>query len=127
MATPIKISINSEFFRFLLVGLGNTLVTYVAFLLLLTLLPYLYAYSLAYCIAVLNSYFMSVRFVYKKKASLQSFFKFPFVYLAQYFIGASILWLLVGKVGIAPAWAMVVVIIVTVPITFLASRFVFRN
>lgn len=123
----IKKSIHSEFFRFLLVGLSNTLVAYVVYLLLLQFLPYLYAYTLSYCVGVVNSYFMNVFFVFKKKISLHSFLKFPFVYVAQYFLGASILWLLVGKLGLAPAWAMIVVIIVTVPITFLASRFVLKK
>jgi len=125
--TLIKKGIHSEFFRFLLVGASNTLVTYVAYLLLLPFLPYLYAYTIAYCVAVLNSYFMSIFFVFREKVSLRSFLKFPFVYFTQYFLGASILWLLVGKLGLSPAWAMAVVIIVTVPITFLASRFVLKR
>lgn len=127
MKIPIKKHFNSEFFRFLLTGLSNTLVTYLAYLLLLPFLPYLYAYTLAYCIAVLNSYFMNVFFVFRKNVSLKSFLRFPFIYVMQYFLGASILWLLVGKLGLSPAWAMVVVIIVTVPITFLSSRFVLKK
>lgn len=127
MKIPINKHFNSEFFRFLLTGLSNTLVTYLAYLLLLPFLPYLYAYTLAYCIAVLNSYFMNVFFVFRKNVSLKSFLRFPFIYVMQYFLGASILWLLVGKLGLSPAWAMVVVIIVTVPITFLSSRFVLKK
>ena len=127
MKISIQKHINSEFFRFLLTGLSNTLVTYLAYLLLLPFLPYLYAYTLAYCIAVLNSYFMNIFFVFRKNVSLQSFLKFPFIYVMQYFLGASILWLLVGKLGLSPAWAMVVVIIVTVPITFLSSRIVLKK
>lgn len=127
MKAFIAKNINSEFFRFLLVGISNTLVTYVVYLLLLPFLPYLYAYTLAYCAGVLNSYFMSVYFVFRKTVSLRSFLRFPFVYVAQYFLGASILWLLVGKLGLAPAWAMAVVIVVAVPITFVAGRFVLKR
>lgn len=127
MKTLLKKSIHSEFFRFLMVGVSNTLVAYVVYLLLLPFLPYLYAYTIAYCVAVANSYFMNVFFVFRKKVSLHSFLKFPFVYVVQYFLGASILWLLVGKLGISPAWAMAAVIVVTVPITFLASRFVLKK
>lgn len=125
--TFIRKSMHSEFFRFLLVGVSNTLVAYVVYLLLLPFLPYLFAYTLSYCVAVVNSYFMNVLFVFRKKVSLHSFLKFPFVYLAQYFLGVSILWLLVGQLGLAPAWAMIVVIIVTVPVTFLASSFVLKK
>lgn len=127
MKTLIKKSIHSEFFRFLMVGVSNTLVAYVVYLLLLPFLPYLYAYTLSYCVGVVNSYFMNVFFVFRKKVSLHSFLKFPFVYVVQYFLGASILWLLVGQLGIGPVWAYAVVIIVTVPITYLASRFVLKR
>ena len=127
MKSLIKKNLHSEFFRFLLVGVSNTLVAYVVYLLLLPFLPYLYAYSLSYCVAVVNSYFMNVFFVFKKKVSLHSFLQFPFVYVIQYFLGVSILWLLVGKLGVPPAWAMAAVIIVTVPINFLASRFVLKK
>lgn len=127
MKTLFRRNIHSEFFRFLLVGMSNTLVAYVVYLLLLPLLPYLYAYTLSYCVGVVNSYFMNVFFVFRKKVSLHSFLKFPFVYVVQYFLGATILWLLVDKLELAPAWAMVAVIIVTVPITFLASRFVLKK
>lgn len=127
MKTLFQRNIHSEFFRFLLVGMSNTLVAYVVYLLLLPFLPYLYAYTLSYCVGVVNSYFMNVFFVFRKKVSLHSFLKFPFVYVVQYFLGAAILWLLVDKLELAPAWAMVAVIIVTVPITFLASRFVLKK
>lgn len=123
----IRKFIHSEFFRFLLVGVSNTLVAYVVFLLLLPFLPYLYAYTLSYCVGVVNSYFMNVLFVFRKRISLHSFLKFPLVYVVQYFLGASILWLLVGKLGIAPAWAYAAVIVVTVPVTFVASRFVLKR
>lgn len=125
--TLIKKTIHSEFFRFLLVGVSNTLVAYVVFLLLLPFLPYLYAYTLSYCVGVVNSYFMNVLFVFKKKISLHSFLKFPFVYVVQYFLGASIMWLLVGKLEIGPVWAYAVVIVVTVPVTYIASRFVLKK
>jgi len=123
----VKKSAHSEFFRFLLVGISNTSVAYVVFLLLLPFMTYLYAYTLSYCVAVVNSYFMNVFFVFRKKVSLHSFLKFPLVYVAQYFLGASILWALVGQLGLPPAWAMAVVIIVTVPVTFLSSRFVLKK
>lgn len=127
MKTLIRKSIHSEFFRFLLVGVSNTLVAYVVFLLLLPFLPYLYAYTLSYCVGVVNSYFMNVLFVFKKKISLHSFLKFPFVYVVQYFLGASIMWLLVGKLSVGPVWAYAVVIVVTVPVTFIASRLVLKK
>ncbi|MDD2915784.1 MAG: GtrA family protein [Gallionella sp.] len=116
--------IQGEFARFLLVGATNTLLSYLVYLFLLEFLVYLLAYSLAYCIGIVISYFLNVYFVFKKRASFGSFIKFPAVYVIQYCLGAGILWLLVDRAGISPAISMIGVIILTIPVTFLASRFV---
>lgn len=113
-----------EFARFLLAGATNTLLSYLLYLFLLEFLAYLLAYSIAYCVGIALSYFLNVYFVFKKRASLASFIRFPAVYAVQYGLGAGILWLLVDRAGIAPAMAMIGVIVVTIPVTFLASRFV---
>lgn len=117
----------NEFVRFLLAGAINTLLSYLLYLLLLAFLSYLPAYSIAYCAGVVLSYFFNVHFVFKKRVSLASFLKFPVVYVIQYALGATVLWLLVGKAGISPALAMIGVIVATVPVTFLASRFVLQR
>ena len=114
------------FVRFLLVGATNTLFSYLLYLLLLTFVSYLPAYSIAYCAGVLLSYFLNVLFVFKKRVSFATFLKFPMVYVVQYALGASILWLLVSKAGASPALAMIVVIVVTIPVTFFLSRLVFE-
>ncbi len=120
-------TMRGEFFRFLLVGAVNTVSSYLLYLLLLTVLPYLLAYSLAYCIAIVISYFLNVRFVFRQRGSLRGFFAFPLVYVIQYGLGALILWLLVGQAGLSPAWAIAGVIIATIPVTFLTSRFILNK
>jgi putative flippase GtrA len=118
--------VRTEFSRFLLVGVTNTLFSYLLYLLLLQFLPYIVAYTLSYCAGIVLSYFLNVHFVFKKNVSLASFLKFPFVYAIQYALGALVLWLLVGA-GITPTWAMIGVLIVTIPVTFFASRFVLKR
>ena len=115
-----------EFLRFLLVGATNTLFSYLLYLLLLTFLNYLPAYSITYWAGIVLSYFLNVHFVFKKRVSLASFLKFPAVYVIQYALGAVMLWMLVGSVGISPAFAMIGVIVITIPVTFLASRFILK-
>ncbi|BBJ00623.1 hypothetical protein FGKAn22_23150 [Ferrigenium kumadai] len=119
--------IHGEFARFLIVGAANTLSTYLLYLLLLAFFPYLIAYSLSYCTGIVISYFLNIRFVFKRHVSLATFLAFPVVYISQYCLSALILWLLVEQSGVAPALAMVGVIAATVPITFLMSRFVLRK
>lgn len=116
-----------EFIRFLLVGLTNTAFSYVLYILLLTFLTYLQAYSIAYCAGVLVSYLLNVHFVFKKRVSLIGFLKFPVVYAIQYVLGVFMLWLLVGKLSVSPEFAIICVIISSIPVTFLASRFVLKN
>lgn len=115
-----------EFVRFLIVGATNTAFSYVVFLLLYLFLHYQAAYALSYAAGVVLSYFLNVHFVFKTKRSLASFLKFPFVYVVQYGLGALVLGLLV-RAGIDPRLAMIGVIVLTVPITFLASRFVLKR
>lgn len=115
-----------EFLRFLLVGLTNTLLSYLLYLVLVTYLTYLPAYSIAYCVGILVSYFLNVQFVFKKRIKFASFLKFPVVYGIQYLLGVFILWLLVGKFSIPPELAMIGVIILSTPVTFLLSRLALR-
>ena len=116
--------IRGEFARFLLAGATNTLLSYLLYLFLLEFLTYLLAYSISYCIGIAISYFLNVYFVFNRRASLASFVKFPAVYALQYCLGAATLWLLVDRAGISPEIAMLGVIAATIPVTFLASRFV---
>jgi putative flippase GtrA len=120
-------NIHGEFARFLIVGVANTLSSYLLYLLLLTFFPYLIAYSLAYCVGIVLSYFMNTHFVFKRRVSLATFLAFPLVYLIQYGLGALILWLLVDQADVTPSLAMAGVIAATIPITFLTSRFVLRK
>lgn len=128
MEAPSRMqNIHGEFVRFLLVGAANTLSSYLLYLLLLVFFPYLIAYTLAYCAGIVVSYFLNTHFVFRRRVSLATFLAFPVVYFIQYGLGALVLWLLVDHAGIAPELAMAAVIAATIPVTFLASRFVLRK
>ncbi|MDD2881506.1 MAG: GtrA family protein [Rhodoferax sp.] len=117
----------SEFIRFLLVGTANTILGWALFVALAQFTPYPVAYTLAYATGVVISYFLSVRFVFRRRSSLVTFLKFPFVYMLQYMIGLLLMWILIGKMNISPEFAMAAVIVLTVPITFLTSRKIFKT
>ncbi|OQA34067.1 MAG: GtrA-like protein [Betaproteobacteria bacterium ADurb.Bin341] len=119
--------IHTEFLRFLLVGGLQTALSYGIFLLLHLFLPYAIAYSIAYGCGIIISYFLNVLFVFREKVSLASFLRFPLVYLVQYLLGLALLWLFIDRLGLAPALAMLSVIAITVPVTFLASRFLLKK
>jgi putative flippase GtrA len=127
MSTQTKKTLQSEFPRFLLVGLTNTISSYLLYLLLLQIMPYLYAYSASYAAGVVLSYILNSRFVFRQPMSLAKFLQFPVVYLIQYSLGIAILWLLVGQLSIAPEWAMLAVVAATIPVTFITSRFILKR
>lgn len=116
----------AEFARFLIVGATNTVFSYVVFVLLYMAIPYLAAYTLSYAAGIVLSYFLNVHFVFRTQRSVASFLRFPLVYLVQYGLGALVLWALV-RAGLDPRLAMAGVIVATIPVTFLASRFVLKR
>jgi putative flippase GtrA len=123
----MKKNLHIELPRFLLVGATNTLFSYLLYLLLLGFMPYLYAYSVSYAAGVVLSYLLNSRFVFRQPISLQKFLQFPIVYTIQYGLGTGVLWLLVGQLSVLPEWAMLAVVVVTIPVTFITSRFILKR
>lgn len=118
---------SGEFPRFILVGFLKTGGGYALYLLLLALtLPPVWAYSVSYCIGVMVSYFISLRYVFRQTHSLRKMLSFPLVYITQYIVGVSVLKTALSF-SVPPAWAGLLIIPVTVPITFLMSRFLLRE
>jgi putative flippase GtrA len=116
--------ISRSFLVFVLVGVLNTCVTYLIYILLLGFLRYQIAYSVTYVIGVYFSYYLNSTFVFRVKPSLRTAVKYPLVYVAQYLIGVALLTALVRHVGVPASVAAFVVIIVSVPLTFIFARIV---
>ncbi|HVV68949.1 MAG TPA: GtrA family protein [Gammaproteobacteria bacterium] len=119
--------IRTEFARFIVVGIINTVWGYALYLFFLLFLPYLYAYSIAYILGVITSYFLNSRFVFKVKFSWKKLAKFPIVYVVQYLLGLLIMFIVVEKFGLDKSLSLFVVIIFSVPITFILSRFIIKK
>ncbi|MET3108706.1 putative flippase GtrA [Oxalobacteraceae bacterium GrIS 1.18] len=115
--------LNQRVLRFLITGTLNTLLTYRLYLLFKTVLNYQLAYFLSYIVGILFTYVMSSLFVFKSPISLLTFIRFPLVYVVQYFFGAIILALAVKILGVSENIAPLIVIVFTLPITYLLSKF----
>jgi putative flippase GtrA len=83
------------------------------------------AYSVAYVLGIASSYAINVIFVFQARGSLKTALKFPLVYAIQYVVGLAILSSLTHY-GVDSRLAMLLVIAVSVPLTFLLTRFVLR-
>ena len=111
-----------QFFRFLVAGAINTGITYGIYLLLLPLLGYLSAYSAAYVIGIVLSYGLNSAFVFRQRMTWRGLVRFPLVYIVQYALTATLLWIFVDMLGVDERFALLAAIVVTIPVTFLTAR-----
>jgi putative flippase GtrA len=118
-------SIDATVPRFLVAGLVNTGVTYALYLLLLRLVAYRTAFSIAFVAGIALSYALNARFVFRRPATWASLVRFPLVYLAQYFGGLALVSMSVEWLAV-PTWlAPIVALVVTIPLTYSLSRMIF--
>ncbi len=119
--------INREFLRFVFWGGVNTLTGYLIYAVLLLFFPYLVSYSVAYAISIFISYFLNSKFVFNEKLRLRKALKYPLVYLNQYVLGALSLFLLVHFLKIDKLVAPLLVVMLTIPVTYFLSRRIVRG
>ncbi|GAA3088799.1 GtrA family protein [Streptosporangium carneum] len=115
-----------QFARFLVGGTVNTCTGYGLFLVLSWWLPPSAAYSVTYVFGVAFSYAINTFFVFRTRASVGSAARFPLAYLLSYLVGLALLTALTGA-GLDSRIAMVVVMAVNVPLTFVMTRRVLRG
>jgi putative flippase GtrA len=114
--------ISREFFRFIFWGGINTLAGYLVYVLLLQFLPYLVAYSISFLLSIFVAYFLNSRFVFKQELKLRKAAKYPLVYLTQYLLGTMLLYTLVHLLHVNKLFAPVIIVLVTIPVTYTLNR-----
>ena len=107
-----------QYVKFLLYGGLNTLFTYFIYLLLSTFLYFQLAYFLAYVSGIVMAYFLNLRFVFKESNSLGKIIIYPFIYAAQYFIGAVMLHFFVNVFEISKLLSPILVAVILVPTSY---------
>jgi putative flippase GtrA len=116
--------LKKAFPRFLVSGAANTALTYAAYLLLVRLLPYIWAYSIVYVAGIVLAYVVQTKYVFEVRSSWRSFMKFPLIYLVQYVVGATGMRFLVESGLLSKEAALLAVLCTTVPLGFVLSRYV---
>lgn len=116
-----------EYGAFLVCGGLNTLLTYVLYILFLRLMSYKLSYSVAYVLGIVISYYLNSRFVFREPVSLGKLLQYPVVYIVQYLLGIAVLYICVDLLSMNKWLAPAVVIAVSLPVTFLLSKFIIKR
>ncbi|MFZ2314363.1 MAG: GtrA family protein [Gammaproteobacteria bacterium] len=119
--------ISHRFAYYLVGGCFNTAVTYAIYFSLLHFFPYYTAYTITYIVGILISYYINSVFVFNNSLSLKKMMQFPSVYLVQYFLGVASLYIFVDQMRINANAALLLVIIISVPITYLLSGYILKE
>jgi putative flippase GtrA len=116
-----------EFLLFLLCGGVNTGASYLVYVLGLRVLPYTVAYTVAYAAGIFLSYCLNAKVVFRRRLRLTAALKYPIVYLAQYVVGIALLYALIEFAGVSQLIAPVLVVVLTIPLTFHLSRYIINQ
>jgi putative flippase GtrA len=115
-----------QFARFLVGGAVNSGATQGLFVILSWSIPPLAAYSIVYLSGIVLAYVINTVFVFQTRASVRAAARLPAAYLVSYLAGLALLMPLT-RAGIASWLAMLIVMIVNVPLTFVMTRYVFKR
>ncbi len=130
MKAPEKINSLWQFVKFGIVGVSNTLIAYVVYSVCVFWgVHYLVANAIGFFISVLNAYFWSDRFVFKKEEgeSRNALWTLAKTYIAYgstgLFLASVLLYLYVDKLQISEYIAQLLVLVVTIPLNFFINKF----
>ena len=113
-----------QFARYVVAGLCNTALTYALLILAMQWIDDLIAYSIVYVLGIAIGYGLQSRFVFRVPVDWRSAARFPAIYLFQYLLGASILWMLIHAGHLNPRVAALAAVAANVPVGFWMSRVV---
>lgn len=120
----------NQFVKFGIVGLSNTLIGYVVYTFCIWLgMHYLLANLMGFLISVLNAFYWSDRFVFKKGSNEQrglllSLFKTILSYASTgILLNSILLWLLIDELRISEYIAPLIILMITVPTNFILNKY----
>lgn len=109
---------------FAVVGVVNTGVYYILYLLFLTRLPYLLAHVLAFGLSMVGSFFLNARFTYRTRPTWRKFLLFPLTNAANFLITTAGVYVIVDVLHAGSRFAPLLASAAAVPVTFVVSRWI---
>jgi len=119
--------INREFIRFVFFGGVNTLLGYFIYVILLIFLSYKVSFTIAYVSSIFISYYLNSKFVFNRQVSLKKALMYPSVYLIQYLTCMLLLHIFVEILNLSKFIAPILVVLLTVPVTYFLSRSIIKG
>lgn len=107
---------------FCMVGVVNTLVSYLVYLALHLVLPYLVAFVLGFAVGVAVSFLLNCRFTYRVKPTWRGALLFPLSTVPNLVLSSAGVLLMVEVLGWNERIAPLLATVLAVPISFLVAR-----
>lgn len=122
-------SLNTEFTRFIFVGVINTLTYYSIYLVLHNLfsMPYLAAHLLGFLISLNVSFFLNCYVTYRIKPTLKKYLYFPLTQVVNMSVSTVLIFIFVEFLNLNSNIAPFAAVLFTVPITFIVSSKILKD
>jgi putative flippase GtrA len=108
--------------RFALVGVVNTGTFYGFYLALHPLMPYFLAYTCAFVLSMIGSFFLNTYFTYRTRPTWKKFLLFPLTNLTNYVVTSVGVFVLVEWAHMNDKIAPLVAAAAAIPFTYVLSR-----
>ena len=115
-----------RFARFIVVGAANTAASYGVYLVLLLVVDYRIAYTVAYLAGLAFGSWAHATFVFRARLGARSAVAYVATYAAMYVVSLGVLAIAVDYLSVPKPAAMLAALCVTVPSSFLLLRRGFR-
>ena len=120
------IKLFTQFIKFGLVGVSNTLISLGIYYLMVWLgCHYLIANIVGFIVSVINSFFWNSKFVFKDKeedSKVKSFVKMTLSYGSTFILSNVLMFLFIDIIGWSKYIAPILCLFVTIPINFLLNK-----
>lgn len=110
------------FVKFSLVGVVNTLVSYMVYLSLHLVMPYMVAFVIGWVIGVIVSFLLNCQFTYRVRPTWRGFFLFPLSSVPNIVLSSAGVLLMVEMFGWDRRIAPLIATVLAVPVSFLIAR-----
>jgi putative flippase GtrA len=111
-----------QIIRFAAVGVVNTATFYGFYLTLHPWMPYFLAYTAAFVLSMIGSFFLNTYFTYRTRPTWKKFLLFPLTNLTNYVVTSTGVFVLVEWVHVSSTIAPLAAAAAAIPFTYILSR-----